>query len=126
MLPSWSTESIGRTHISRIGHTHRLVDRAHLDGGAEDELLVLDLVQLSLAPRESERRRQITHLVLEVLDTTWVQRAGSETKVGKLDVTSPIDEEVLRLKIAVNVAESVEGIDGAEHFGAVEASVLFL
>ena len=34
-----------------------------------------------------------------------------------------VDQEVLGLEIAVDVSELVQGVDGAEHLGDVEAGV---
>ena len=48
-----------------------------------------------------------------------------ESKVGEYEVSLCVDEEVVRLEIAVDVAEAVEGVDGDDHLGHVEAR-LFL
>lgn len=51
------------------------------------------------------------------------EEAGGEAEVGEFDVAGGVDEEVLGLQVSVDIAELVQGIDRAEHFGDVEAGV---
>lgn len=62
--------------------------------------------------------------MLERSDAAWIESTGSETEVSELDMSGAIDQEVLRLEIAVDVAELVQRIDRAEHLADVEPSVL--
>jgi hypothetical protein len=68
----------------------------------------------------------IAYLGLHLVNLLGVERAGSKTKVGELDVTSAVNEEVFRLEVTVNVTQLVEFVDTSKHLGGIEASVLLL
>ena len=59
---------------------HTAVETAAVDSAPVDRRIVLDLVEF----------------VLEAFDPLGVKRARRETKVRKLDVTTTVNEEVLR------------------------------
>lgn len=64
--------------------------------------------------------------MLHRFDPARIEVAGSETKIGKLDVTCFVYEEVFRFQVAVNIAKLVQGIDRTEHLGDVKSSMLLL
>ena len=75
-----------------------------LPGGALGNVHVLDLLEFHFYALHALGR----------------QLAGAETEIGEFDVAGGIDEEVLGLQVAVDVAEFVQSIDRSEHLGDVE------
>jgi hypothetical protein len=62
-------------------------------------------------PRQRERiKRERQHLHLQPLG-----HIDSQPKVGQLQVPAPVDEKVLWLEVAVDVAQRVQGMHGHEH-----------
>ena len=76
-------------------------------GGALGNIHVLDLLELHLYAVHALGR----------------QLASAETEIGKFDVAGGINEEVLGLQVAVDVAEFVQRVHRSEHLGDVEPGV---
>lgn len=86
------------THITRLGHSHTLVHGTSLQSTAENEVLILDLIELRAHTVSEQMYTDIhthTDLVLHGFDLLRIQSAGSETKVCKLYMTRGVDQEVL-------------------------------
>lgn len=72
----------------------------------------------------SEWHRDLSNLLkldTHGLHSSWSKHAGSKAEVGKLDVSSRVNEKVLWLQISVNISQLVESVDRAEHLSDVEA-----
>lgn len=69
----------------------------------------------------------VLHLVqtqLHALHSVRAQLTGTEAEVGEFNVARRVDEEVLGLQVAMDVAEVVESVDGGEHLRDVESGVV--
>ncbi len=64
---------------------------------------------------------EVLALLVVVRAVVGPVEALAEAKVGELDVAVGGEEEVVRLDVAVDVAEAVRLVDGEDHLGDVEA-----
>lgn len=64
----------------------------------------------------------VGHELLVVRGVVFLVEAGGETKVGQLDVTAPIEKDVVGLDVTMDEAQLVNGLDGESNLGHVEAS----
>jgi hypothetical protein len=84
---------------------------------------ITSLCNSSLVHRLAERHicfPDLLKLDSHGLNLSRGQETSSKSKVGELDMPSRVDQEVLGLKISVNVTKLMKGIDGTEHLCNIE------